>query len=114
MPSPRQQRGFEAEDQAADFLLAKGWTILDRHVTSRYGEIDILAQDGEIIVAVEVKARQNKKFGTAAESVTQQKLQRLRDTLADILEKRGWSNRLHRIDVVAFDASKVSHLESVE
>ncbi len=113
MPSPRQRYGSQAEDQAADFLVGKGYTILDRHVTSRFGEIDILAQDGETVVAVEVKARRSQAFGRAIEAVTQQKLERLAAALHEALEKRGWQEKPIRIDVVTVEPSGVDLLAGV-
>lgn len=113
MPSSRQTFGTQAEQQAADFLVAKGLTLIDRHVTSRYGEIDLLMQDGETIVAVEVKARQNQKFGRAIEAVTNNKLQKLSDAFHDILEKRGWSQVPYRIDVVTIEPEGIEYLQGV-
>ncbi len=114
MPSERQIFGTEAEHRAADFLQRKGFVILDRHVTSRYGEIDILAQDGDTIVAVEVKSRRNKsKFGSAVESVTDLKLEKLEAALHDVLEKRGWQDRPIRIDVVTIEPQGIKHLVGV-
>ena len=113
MPSARQAFGTQGEQQAADFLLAKGLTLIDRHVTSRYGEIDLLMQDGETIVAVEVKARRNAKFGRAIEAMTNTKLQKIADALHDILERRGWSQRPYRIDVVTIEPSGIEYLSGV-
>lgn len=113
MPSLRQAFGTQAENRVADFLVGMGFQLLDRHVTSRYGEIDLLMQDGETIVAVEVKARRNQKFGRAIEGVTDIKLERLSNALHDILEKRGWQGRLIRIDVVTVEPEGVQHLVGV-
>lgn len=113
MPSPRQRFGTAAEDQAALYLETSGYTLIDRHVTSRFGEVDILMKDGETIVAVEVKARRNEKFGRAVEAMTNTKLQRLADALHDILEKRGWSLRDYRIDVVTIEPHGIEHLKGV-
>ncbi len=113
MPSPRQKFGTQAEQQAADFLIAKGMTIINRHVTSRYGEIDLLMQEGTTIVAVEVKARRNKKFGRAIEAMTNSKLQKVADALHDILEKHNWSQRPYRIDVVTIETNGIAHLRGV-
>lgn len=113
MPSLRQQFGTSAETQAADFLRAKGWTLLDRHVTSRYGEIDLLMQDGNVIVAVEVKARRTASRGRAIEAMTNSKLQKLADAFHDILAKRGWSRRPYRIDVITVEPSGIEHLSGV-
>lgn len=110
MPSVRQRAGTIAEDQAAEYLVARGFQILDRHVTSRFGEIDVLALDGEIVVAVEVKARRNAKFGRAVESLTEAKLTRIANTLHEVLSERGWATRPYRIDLVTIEPAGIQHL----
>ena len=112
-PSPTQRRGGLAEDQAVLFLQRKGWTIIDRHVTSRYGEIDILAQDGETIVAVEVKMRQTATFGRAIEAVTSDKLEKVYLALSDILDRQHLTEHPFRIDVITIEPSGVNHLIGV-
>lgn len=115
MPSPRQLFGREAEDRAANFLLDQGYTIHDRHVTSRYGEIDILSQDGETLVAVEVKARRGpSKFGRALESVTDLKVEKISAALHEVLEKRGWPDKKIRIDVVTVEPEGIDHVVGVD
>jgi putative endonuclease len=109
MPSPRQRRGAAAEDRAAEFLIAQGLRILERHVTSRFGEIDILAEDGEVIVAVEVKARRNEAFGVALEAMTDSKVEKIFAALHEVLEQRGWQEREFRLDVVAIDGNRLEY-----
>jgi putative endonuclease len=108
MPSAKQKFGSLAERAAEDFLRGHGFTILDTHVTSRYGEIDILAQDGETLVAVEVKIRRTKRFGTAVESMTQQKLEKLAAALQTEAERRSGDPGNIRIDLLALDPGRAS------
>lgn len=77
MPSPAQRLGNAAEELAAKWLHAKGYRILDRHYTCRYGEIDIVAEKNRILVFVEVRARRPSKFGDVLQSMSQQKQHRL-------------------------------------
>ncbi len=61
MADPRRRqaevRGRRAERIAAMWLRLKGYTLLDRRVRTAYGEIDLVARQGRVIVFVEVKAR---------------------------------------------------------
>lgn len=50
------QKGIEAENLACDFLLQNGFEILDRNFFARVGEIDIIAQKGEVVHFIEVKS----------------------------------------------------------
>ncbi|MUM16715.1 YraN family protein [Mycobacterium sp. CBMA271] len=96
----RAQIGTRGEDLAADHLRTDGFAILDRNWRCRYGEIDIIAADGEVLIFVEVKTRTGQRFGTPAEAVTHAKLRRLR-RLAGIwlaAQKNSWPSL--RIDVI--------------
>jgi putative endonuclease len=64
MNDPRRRTGQIAEDLVADRLVAEGWEIVERNARTRYGELDIVALDGPILVFVEVKgARTGTRFG---------------------------------------------------
>jgi putative endonuclease len=60
----RQRIGRAAEDLVVARLAASGWEIVERNARTRFGELDIVARDGETLVFVEVKAgRENSAFG---------------------------------------------------
>lgn len=72
-----QQSGEAAERQAALFLEGQGLTLITRNYRCRGGEIDLIAQDGDTLVFVEVRARHSTGYGGAAASITSHKQQRL-------------------------------------
>jgi len=51
--------GKQGEELAAQFLMEKGYEILERNWRNRHKEIDIIAKDGEELVIVEVKTRKS-------------------------------------------------------
>jgi putative endonuclease len=64
MTDARRRTGQIAEDLVAAQLAAKGWEIVERNARTRYGELDIVALDGPVLVFVEVKgARAGTRFG---------------------------------------------------
>ncbi len=69
--------GHKGEEIAAEYLLKKGYRILEKNYYSRYGEIDLVAQNGGAIVFVEVKTRRNRSFGNPEDSVTPEKIDRI-------------------------------------
>lgn len=69
--------GSWGEEQAAKFLRRKGYAILERNFSCRYGEIDIIARKRGIIAFVEVKLRKNDNFAQAKEFVTCAKRRRI-------------------------------------
>jgi putative endonuclease len=97
----RQSLGKRGEDLACAELEKRGYVIVHRRFRTRCGEIDIVAQDGEVLVFVEVKARSNGNFGTPLESVTWQKQQRLSRMAASYLCVNRLTNVACRFDVVS-------------
>lgn len=77
MTTASASRGREAEQQALRHLRARGLKFLQSNYHSRYGEIDLVMQDGDSLVFVEVRYRGRSCFGSAAESVDRRKQSRL-------------------------------------
>src|SRR5436190_971811 len=99
----RQLLGIQGEDLAAQELQRRGYAILARRYRTRFGEIDIVAQDADAVVFVEVKARRTARYGSAAEAISVWKQRRIAAMALDYL---AWSDRLNdpcRFDVVAID-----------
>ena len=69
--------GEAAEATAAAFLTGQGLRIVARNFQCRFGEIDIVAMDGDMIVFVEVRQRASAAFGGALESITPAKQRKL-------------------------------------
>ena len=69
------ERGLSAESRAAMLMVAKGYRIVARRWRSPVGEIDIVARRRNLLVFVEVKARDRED--DAAEAVTPRQQQRL-------------------------------------
>ena len=49
--------GERGEKLVARYLRRKGYRILERNFQTRFGEIDLIARKGDVIVFVEVKTR---------------------------------------------------------
>jgi putative endonuclease len=98
---PRQTLGELGETLACDELRRRGYAILERRYRTRYGEIDIVARHGDVLVFVEVKARAGVAFGSGAEAVTRWKQRRVAQMAADFLVRRRLQDRPCRFDVVS-------------
>lgn len=70
-------RGAQAEQWAADYLQHQGLKLVTQNYRSRFGELDLIMQDGETLVFVEVRQRGRADFGGAAASIDHHKQQRL-------------------------------------
>jgi putative endonuclease len=102
----RQQFGKKGESLAADCLIKNGYRILTQNYRTRQGEIDIIAQEGDTIVFVEVKARRSNRFGSPKEAVTLQKQKKISASALDYLKAANQSNAKARFDVVAICSDK--------
>ncbi|HEY7500885.1 MAG TPA: YraN family protein [Vicinamibacterales bacterium] len=103
MTLERQALGKTGEDLAAAELERLGYAILARRYRTRYGEIDIVARDGETLVFVEVKARTGGEFGIALDAITAQKRRRVVLMATDYLARHDLDQVACRFDVVAID-----------
>ena len=74
MKTDNKKTGNRGEDLATEFLENKGYLILERNFRTRFGEIDIVCLDGEILVFVEVKTKKGHDFGEPEEMVNKSKL----------------------------------------
>jgi putative endonuclease len=93
--------GKTGEDLACRELERRGYAIVARRYRRRGGELDIIARDGETVVFVEVKTRQDHAFGPAAEAVGVVKQRRMAQLAMDYLLRHHLTQRACRFDVVA-------------
>jgi putative endonuclease len=93
--------GKTGEDLACAELEKRGYAIIARRYRRRGGEIDIVARDGPTIVFAEVKARDGRAFGAAAEAVTAFKRRRITQIALDYMTRHRLSNCPCRFDVVS-------------
>ncbi len=112
----RRRLGLLGERAAETALEQRGLRILARRFRLRIGEIDLIAEDGELIVFVEVKTRSSVRFGAPAEAVTPLKQQRIGRAALAFLARTGRLDRRTRFDVVevladAAGGLRVRHLE---
>ena len=95
--------GCFGEDTAAEYLEARGLSVIARNFRSRFGEIDIIAKDGDTIVFVEVKTRSGRRFGQAIEQITRGKQRKIIKTAREYLRRSGFPGSSARFDELATD-----------
>jgi putative endonuclease len=93
--------GKSGEDCACRELERRGYAILARRYRSRFGEIDIVARQGETVVFVEVKARTSDRYGEPAEAVTLHKQTKVTAIAEEYLARNRLRHVPCRFDVVA-------------
>lgn len=91
--------GAWGEAVAAEYLRSKRYKLLAMGYTSRFGEIDIIAQNRKYLVFVEVKLRKSDTFAQAMEHVDRRKQDRIRVT-ASLYLSQNPTNLQPRFDVI--------------
>ena len=99
----RQRLGNYGELLARQILEDRGYRILHRRYKTRYGEIDLIARDGNQLVFIEVKTRMSKAFGTGLDAVTKQKRIHLLRTAYCYLQQHAYRDQPCRFDIIALN-----------
>lgn len=99
-----------SEDLAKAYLLEQGYTFRAANYTIRGAEIDLIMQDGEVVVFVEVKQRKNADYGIPFAHISPAKLKRLRQAalhyLVTTFER---DDVFSRFDAISVLGSKEKH-----
>lgn len=84
--APHLRRGRHGEKQAERYLRAHGLTIVEKNLRTRRGEIDLIMRDGETLVFVEVRLRQQDSLVSAAESLNPAKRKKWKTAAQEYLQ----------------------------
>jgi putative endonuclease len=115
--SARKDLGDFGERVAAAHLEANGYRVIATNFRVREGEVDIVAQRGDLAVFVEVKARRGDAMGSATEAVDARKAQRLLIAAEAFGQQHPELPPERRIDLIAIDldgAGRVVSLQHIE
>jgi len=100
--TPKELGNF-GERVAEEHLIGLDYRILNRNWRWRKGELDLVAQQGDEIVFVEVKARRSQSYGLPEESITRSKQKKLIQTAYAYLNSENRTTAEWRIDVIAIE-----------
>ncbi|MBF0331652.1 MAG: YraN family protein [Candidatus Omnitrophica bacterium] len=106
------QLGKDGEAFAQEFLAAQGYNILQLNYRTKVGEIDMVAQDGDVVVFIEVKTRQEDGWD-AFEAVHKHKQSKIRRVAQQyLIEHYGTEDVAARFDVLGVRSSPSGALEA--
>lgn len=111
------EKGREGEALAARHYQSQGYTIVACNFKVRSGEIDVIAQRGNLLVFAEVKTRSNTRFAQPKEWVHTAKQQRFIVAAKHFLQQNPqWAEHYMRFDVieVLLDAMGHASLHQIE
>ena len=92
--------GRWGESLAANYLQKKHYSVTAANYRSRFGEIDLIAENQRFLVFVEVKLRKSADFAQAKEFVDRRKQERLKQTAAIYLSQNEDNSKQPRFDVI--------------
>ncbi len=98
--------GMAGENAAKAFLLKQGLRWITSNYHCRFGEIDLIMQDGDYLVFIEVRQRRSMAFGGALASVTWAKQKKLIKSAQHFQwTQKTLSNHPCRIDVLTLQGT---------
>ncbi len=101
------QVGKHWEQAAESFLHSRGLITRNRNFYSRFGEIDLVMKDEDVLVFVEVRFRDDHRYGSGAETVTSSKQAKLaRAALYFLRLNPYYSQRPCRFDVISVSTTQ--------
>jgi putative endonuclease len=108
--------GKVGEEIARRYLRDRGLRILQSNYRFARAEVDIIAEEGEILVFCEVKMRTSDQYGAPEYAITPRKQRQLKKAARGYLAQRGIRDKICRFDVVAIEqfgtAMEIRHLRN--
>lgn len=93
--------GDAAEQLVVEHLEREGWRVRDRNVRCRHGELDVVAERGEVLAIVEVRMRASALWGLPSETVMTAKQRRVVKAATEYCQRHRLFDRIIRFDVAS-------------
>lgn len=109
--------GKSGESLAENFLLKKGYSIIQKNYRTRCGEIDLIARYQDILIFVEVKTRSGIQLGSPLHAVTTRKQKQISKVALEFLSKNNFFDTDARFDVISIvykntATTEIEHIEN--
>lgn len=112
MRSYNKDIGSFGEALARDYLISKGYKILNMNFRNKFGEIDIICKKNNLLIFCEIKSRYSNSFGSPIESITCYKQKQIIKLSELYLISKKYYNFNVRYDIieVIFNTITSSHI----
>ncbi|GAA0891867.1 YraN family protein [Fulvivirga kasyanovii] len=106
------QTGKDGEQRAAEYLMGKGYKLVERNYRYKRSEIDIIVKKEQLLVFVEVKTRSYSSFGYPEDAVNGIKIKKVIEGADQYVHEKNWCHDI-RFDVISIDCStqEIVHFE---
>ena len=106
--------GKKGEDEACNYLKRNGFQVITTNYRFDKAEVDIIARKDEVLVAVEVKTRSTKDFGSPQDFLKPEQIKRLVKAVNHYVETKNLDVEV-RFDIIAVisqnNKKEIEHLE---
>lgn len=111
MKFENKQTGSFGEEIALQYLNKKGFELISRNFSTRFGEIDIIMKDKNETVFIEVKTKKGPFFGTPEEMFTQSKYRKVKNMAVVFLKGKEVSCRIDMVAIVLDPDNSIQRLD---
>lgn len=103
--------GRAGEALAVEYLLKKGYEVIETNYVTKFGEVDIICRHGHVNVFVEVKRRKNLKMGRPAEAVNYYKKMHIIRSAYMYAKRFRMIEQPMRFDIIEIVGEEITHLQ---
>jgi len=110
------KKGKRGEDLACNYLISKGYEIIERNFFVKTGEIDLIAIKDDVIIFIEVKSRSNCNYGYPYEAVNSHKRNKIINTSLHYMRIKNLTNYQMRFDIIEVyfnENDRINHIKNV-
>lgn len=107
-------KGYEGEALAEQYLVSQGFRIRERNYRAKHKEVDIIADDGDVLAFIEVKYYKENSLRNLHLAVDRQKQKNLIAAARQYLAKNNITDRFTRFDVVLIEHDMHSAVATIE
>ncbi len=111
--SKNKEIGRKGESLAVEYLINKGYIILERNFKHGRLEIDIISKIDDVIAFIEVKTRQSKRFGYPEEAVDGRKSDHILSCADHYIYQNQWAGDI-RFDIISIFLKPEISIEHIE
>lgn len=106
--------GKYGEKLACDYLVRKGYEILELNKKISFQEIDIIAKKNNNYIFIEVKTRTNNIYGRADEAFNSRKINGIKKAIQGFIFENNLDEDIFQIDLIAVDINRFKKIANIK
>jgi len=110
----KQKVGRFGEVLACNYLIRRGYKIIEKNIKISYQELDIIARQQKKIIFVEVKTRASKILGPADEAISSQKIKSLKKAIEEYVYSKNITSKNIRLDLISIDIDRHKKIAKIK